>query len=44
MSSRMHFPYRAMSPKHTYGAWNRSAAELLISRVRALERPHVGHC
>ncbi|MFI5990374.1 hypothetical protein ACIBAC_00770 [Streptomyces sp. NPDC051362] len=42
LSSRMHFSYRAMSPLHTVGPWDGAAAELLLSRVRGLERPAVG--
>ncbi|MGX5186254.1 hypothetical protein ACWKT5_26620 [Streptomyces avermitilis] len=43
LSSRMHFSYRALSPMHTSGAWDGAAPELLISRVRGLERTSVGY-
>lgn len=42
-TSRMHFSYCALSPMHTIGAWEAAAPELLISRVRGLERKGVGY-
>ncbi|MFE0369546.1 hypothetical protein [Streptomyces tendae] len=43
LSSRIHFSYRALSPMHTIGAWDGAAPELLISRVRGLERTGIGY-
>jgi hypothetical protein len=42
LASRMHFSYRALSPMHTYGPWDGAAPELLIKRVRGMERVSVG--
>jgi hypothetical protein len=42
-SSRMHFSYRSVSPMDTFGRWEGAAAELLIVRVRSLERPSIGY-
>ncbi|MET8696892.1 hypothetical protein ABZV65_30630 [Streptomyces bauhiniae] len=41
LTSRMHFSYRSIL-MDTVGPWDGAAAELLLTRVRGLDRGHVG--